>query len=283
MSPTRSGYKELGLDLVELLQDHPRKPRRPPMGEEKKDEGAGDPIKMLLEEALEKQRNAMMDKFSRILQRLPTGSASTSNSHSEGATPFKVQVNFDIPIFEGQIDVDVVDRWLNLLEGYFSVHDFSDRENIMFALLKATPHVKDWWETYSEQEGEGEPSLFSVAPTWNYFRDAIKEQYYPMGSYEDKYIQWTTLRQQRDQDVHEIMNLFHTLRTKLGIKDSEKHLVLKYHSCLHRYIHEEMEFLDISSLGVAYRYAAKIEQKFKQKKGDFGSVNQKQGKGTPKS
>jgi hypothetical protein len=103
-----------------------------------------------------------------------------------------------------------------------------------------------------------------------------------VGSYEDKYIQWTTLRQQRDQDVHEMTNLFHTLRTKLGIKDSEKHLVLKYRSCLHRYIQEEMEFLDISSLGVAYRYAAKIEQKFKQKKRDFGSANQKQGKGTPK-
>ena len=73
----------------------------------------------------------------------------------------------------------------------------------------------------------------------------------------------TTLRQQRDQDVHEIMNLFHTLCTKLGIKDSEKHLVLKYCSFFHRYIQEEMEFLDISSLGVAYRYAAKIEQKFK--------------------
>ena len=36
-----------------------------------------------------------------------------------------------------------------------------------------------------------------------------------------------------------------------------------------------MEFLGISSLGTAYRYAAKIEQKFKQKKRDFGSVNQK--------
>ena len=42
-----------------------------------------------------------------------------------------------------------------------------------------------------------------------------------------------------------------------------------------------MEFLNISSLGTAYRYAAKIEQKFKQKKRDFGSVNQKQGKGAP--
>ena len=68
MSPMRSGYKELGLDLVEPLQDQPRKPRHPPMGDEKKDEGAGDPIKIFVEGALEKQRNAMMDNFAQILQ-----------------------------------------------------------------------------------------------------------------------------------------------------------------------------------------------------------------------
>jgi hypothetical protein len=55
MSPTRLGYKELGLDLVEPLQDQPRKPRKPPMREEKKDEGERDPIKIFLEEALEKK------------------------------------------------------------------------------------------------------------------------------------------------------------------------------------------------------------------------------------
>ena len=124
------------------------------MVEEKKDEGAGDPIKILLEEALEKQRNAMMDNFAQILQRLPTYGASASNSHSGGATPFKVHVNFEIPIFEGQIDADAIDRWLNLLEGYFSVHDFSDWEKIIFALLKAAPHVKDWWETHCERKDE---------------------------------------------------------------------------------------------------------------------------------
>ena len=95
MSPMRAGYKELGIDLVEPLQDQPRKSRRPPMGDEKKNEGAEDPIKMFLDEALEKQSNAMMDKFSHILQRLP------SSIHSRGATPFKVQVNFDIPVFDG--------------------------------------------------------------------------------------------------------------------------------------------------------------------------------------
>lgn len=74
----------------------------------------------------------MMDKFAQILQRLPIGGASTSRSQSEGSTTFKVQVNFDIPIFEGQIDADVVDKWLNLLEGYFFVHDFLARKRLLF-------------------------------------------------------------------------------------------------------------------------------------------------------
>ena len=45
-----------------------------------------------------------------------------------------------------------------------------------------------------------------------------------------------------------------------------------------------MDFLDIASLGMTCRYAIKIEQKFKQKRREFGSVNSsqsKQGKGVP--
>ena len=104
---------------------------------------------MLLEEALKRQRNEMMDNFTQILRRLSTSDASTS---SRSATPFKVQINFDIPIFESQIDVVVVDKWLNLLEGYFFVHNFSNRENITFSLLKVVPHVKYWWDTFCEQK-----------------------------------------------------------------------------------------------------------------------------------
>jgi hypothetical protein len=221
------------------------------MGDENKDDGAGDPIKMLLEEALARKRNEMMDNFAQILRRLPTGEASSSRGH---ATPFKVHVNFYIPLFEGLIDADVVDKWLNLLEGYFLVHNFFDRENITFALLKVIPHVKDWWDTYFEQRAIEESTIFVVAPTWDSFRDDIKEQYYPVGSYEDQYIIWTTPCEERDQTIPDFTNIFHALCTKLGIKDSERHLVLKYHSCFHRYIQTEMEFLDITSLGTNYRY-----------------------------
>ena len=96
----RSGYKELGFDLVEPLQDQPHKPRQLPMAEENKDEGVWDLIKIFLEDTLKKQRNVMMDNFAQILQRLPTSSTSSSHSHYGGDTPFKVQENIDIPIFE---------------------------------------------------------------------------------------------------------------------------------------------------------------------------------------
>jgi hypothetical protein len=49
------------------------------MAEDKKDDGIGDPFKMLLEEALTQQRNEMMDSFVQILRRLPTGDTSSSN------------------------------------------------------------------------------------------------------------------------------------------------------------------------------------------------------------
>ena len=70
------------------------------MAEEKRDDGAGDPIKSLLEEALERQRNEMMDSFSQILLRMPVvADAPSMNNHFKDATPFKVQVNFDITLF----------------------------------------------------------------------------------------------------------------------------------------------------------------------------------------
>jgi hypothetical protein len=132
-----------------------------------------------------------------------------------------VQVNFDIPLFEGQIDVDTLEKWLNLLEGYFSVQNFSNSEKITFALLKALPHVRDWWETYCEKHVEDESAIFGPGPTWEDFVDALKEQYYPVGNYDDQYTRWTTLHQERGQTVSEFTNTFHTLHTKMGIKDSE--------------------------------------------------------------
>jgi hypothetical protein len=64
-------------------------------------------------------------------------------------------------------------------------------------------------------------------------------------------------------DITIFHQFFHTLCTKLGIKYSEQNLVLKYHGCLHRYIKRENDFMDITTLGMTYRYVVKIKKKFK--------------------
>jgi hypothetical protein len=160
----------------------------------------------------------MMENFAQILRRLSTSGTSTSR---RGAAPFKVQINFDIPIFEGQIDADAVDKWLNLLEGYFSVQNFFDRKKITFTVFKDVPHVKYWWDTFCEQKEIEGSTIFAFSPPWGSFGDVIKEQYYLVGSYDDLYTIWTTLRQERYQIVPEFTNVFHTLHNKMGIKDFE--------------------------------------------------------------
>jgi hypothetical protein len=53
MSPTRSGYRELGLELVSLEEKFSHTLKKPSMVGEKRYDETGDPFKMLLEESLE--------------------------------------------------------------------------------------------------------------------------------------------------------------------------------------------------------------------------------------
>jgi len=119
------------------------------MAEENKIDGEKYSIELFLDQDLARQSDEMMENFPHIFQHLSIEiGACSSSDHFGGTSPFKVQFNFDILVFEGQIDVDALEKWLNLLECYFFVHNFSDREKITFALLKALPHVKHLWETH---------------------------------------------------------------------------------------------------------------------------------------
>jgi hypothetical protein len=53
----------------------------------------------------------MMDNFTQILRWLPIATeAPSTKNHFGGVKPFKVQFNFDIPLFKGQIDVHALEN-----------------------------------------------------------------------------------------------------------------------------------------------------------------------------
>jgi hypothetical protein len=137
MSPTRSKYRRLGLEHVSFEDNHSCTPKKPSMVEEKKNDKADDPINLLLEKTLMRQRDEMMENFAHILKHLSIASgAYSSNCHFGGTSPFKVQVNFDILVFEGQIDTEALEKWLAHLEGYFFVHNFPTKKRSLSHSLK---------------------------------------------------------------------------------------------------------------------------------------------------
>jgi len=105
--------------------------------------------------------------------------------------------------------------------GFLSVQNFSNREKIVFALLKVVLHVQVWWQTYYDKNATYMSESFGVESTWAYFVEALKEQFYPVGNYDDQHTRWKTLCQERDQTVSKDTNIFHTLHTKLGTKVSK--------------------------------------------------------------
>jgi hypothetical protein len=83
----RSEYRNLGLELVSLEDNRSRTTKKPSMAEEKKNDRADDSINLLLEKALTRQRDEMMENFSHIFQRLLIASGtSSSSSHFEGVS-----------------------------------------------------------------------------------------------------------------------------------------------------------------------------------------------------
>ena len=105
MSSMRSEYSKFALKLVSVEENRSLNPKKPSMVEENKNDMEEDYINLLLEQALTWQRDEMMENFVHILQRLLiVAGTSSSRGHFGGTSPFKVQVNFYIPVFEGQLD-----------------------------------------------------------------------------------------------------------------------------------------------------------------------------------
>jgi hypothetical protein len=68
MSLMRYKYSKLGLNIVSLEENHSCTPKKPSMVKENKNDGAEDYVKILLKQALTRQRDEMMENFSHILQ-----------------------------------------------------------------------------------------------------------------------------------------------------------------------------------------------------------------------
>lgn len=165
---TKSGYQTID-ESLSVLQLHRRSARK-----------AGTSSNMSVEEEVTPDQSDLSDKVDRLTTQLETVlkwiQAQLSSSSSPGLMivgdgispprarltterdkahndansllvtgarpqPFKVEVRIDIPTFNGTIDAEKLDSWVDQLETYFTLYGFSSGEKVAFAQLKLTSHI----------------------------------------------------------------------------------------------------------------------------------------------
>ena len=83
------------------------------MAKEVDNRHATNEIEQLIEKALDRQRTKIFTQFNKILLRDTANSReSSTRTHFDKISPFKVQMNLDIPNLEGNIDMESVNNWV---------------------------------------------------------------------------------------------------------------------------------------------------------------------------
>nr|CAD1821363.1 unnamed protein product [Ananas comosus var. bracteatus] len=88
--------------------------------------------------------------------------------------PFKVKAKIKIPNYNGVVDAEKLDAWLDQLETYFDLYNYSNAKKVTFAKLKLVGHALTWWKATLQTTANEEFN-------WSQFKRPIRQEFYPMG------------------------------------------------------------------------------------------------------
>ena len=90
----------------------------------------------------------------------------------------KLDVKFDLPIYDGDLKEENLDKWIRHIDVYFRVQSIdSDKSNIRLASLHLGGTSLVWWEGRTQDDMKKHGKILSV---WSEFVSAIKNQFYPL-------------------------------------------------------------------------------------------------------
>ena len=84
----------------------------------------------------------MFSQFNKILTQFALASIGSSmRPHTDKISPFKAQMNMDIPNLEGKFNIESIENWVQQIESYYSMNQHTKAEKITIASLKMSTSV----------------------------------------------------------------------------------------------------------------------------------------------
>jgi hypothetical protein len=169
----------------------------------------------------------------------------------------KLDVKFQLPTYDVELDAEKLDNWVRQLEVYCRIQRIVDDETkIQLASLKMGGTTLIWWERRTRDDLKKSGKTIS---SWNDFVIALKQQFYPLAYMQQEMMNWQCLRQSKGQNVQEYTQIFRKKALNLGIPLYTQETLLKYIGGLHSYLKHTILMLNLSNFDEVCVQAIHIE------------------------
>jgi hypothetical protein len=138
-----------------------------------------------------------------------------SHKHKHDMIIPKLDVKFELPIYDGEVNAERIDNWVINMEVYCSVQQIKDEATqIKLASLRLAGTSLIWWKSNLQN---GTQQVGNVFPSWQVFVSALRKKFYPLGYKEKDLIEWKVLKLRKGQIMQEYTVGFHKMALMLDI------------------------------------------------------------------
>ena len=131
----------------------------------------------------------------------PHKSKNTGKSHF-----LKLDVKFEFPIFNGEVNAEKLDNWIRKLELYLRIQNLQDDDTkIQLASLRMEGASLVWWEAKTKEEIKKHGKIII---SWSDFITTIKQKFYPLAHMQKAIMNWYKFTQLKGQNVQEYTQEF---------------------------------------------------------------------------
>jgi hypothetical protein len=111
----------------------------------------------------------------------------------------KLDVKFELPMYDGEVNAEMLDNRARQMEVYCSVQQVKyEATQIKLASLRLAGTTLIWWQKKLQN---GTQQVGNVFPSWQVFVSALRKQFYPLGYKEKDLIEWKSLKLRRGQTM----------------------------------------------------------------------------------
>jgi hypothetical protein len=166
------------------------------------------------------------------------------------------RAKMDIPVYEGNLDVEELLDWIRALDTYFDYEDVEEDKKVKHVVTRLKGHATLWWdELQADRRCQGKQKIKS----WDRMIAKMKAKFIPR-DYQITLFQRLQNLRQKLMTVKEYTEEFYRLNIRTGHCESNDEKVARYMNGLRYEIQDEMSMMTIQTVEDAYQMALKVEE-----------------------